>query len=592
MWSAEQADPTLGAPALEPAPPDDHGLVLWLRALFATFVVGTGIVVVRLATPERAVGGLLVVLGLMYVSVGAAWLGRRRGVRPAALTAWQLAADVLFIGALGHLAGGAGAHFRLLFFVPLLLGAHYLGARGAVPLAVGASLVTVAGQIASTLGTAGAPGTGLDGGPGGAILDGQFSVFLLLLVGVGAGLQADRSARRGRRSEEAAAALWREQIEVRNILDNLGSGLLIVDRAGRIAQANPAAERILGVYAEEIVGRDLESAFGGSLDGFAACVRDVLAGGSAVTRSELNIMRWDTVVVPVGLSVSHLRDATGAVSGVIAVFQDLTEVCRMRERIREADRLAAVGELSASIAHEIRNPLGSIRGSVEILAGELTLSGHQARLLQLILKESNRVNTIINDFLAFARLRPARRLPVSCDALLADASLQVRQHVTFHGGDVQVECRCEHAGLIVEGDVEHLTQLFLNLAINACEAMGYAGKLVITAAPSEDRQWCELRVLDSGPGLDEEARANLFKPFFTTKKEGTGLGLPMVARIAHAHGGTVEAGVSPAGGAAFTVRIPLAGTRAPALGAAAAKAAAGDGAAASAPAVSEVGAGR
>jgi two-component system sensor histidine kinase PilS (NtrC family) len=539
-----------------------------LRALFATFVVGTGIVVVRLATPERAVGGLLVVLALMYVSVGAASLARRRGVRPAALTAWQLAADILFIGALGHLAGGAGSHFRLLFFVPLLLGAHYLGARGAVPLAVGASLVTVAGQIAATLRDVGVTP---EGGPGGAILDGQFSVFLLLLVGVGAGLQADRAARRGRRSEEAAAALWREQIEVRNVIDNLASGLVIVDRSGRVAQANPAAERILGVYAEEIVGRDLEEAFGDSLDGFSACVREVLAGAPAVARSELTIMRWDTVAVPVGLSVSHLRDATGAVSGVIAVFQDLTEVCRMRERVREADRLAAVGELSASIAHEIRNPLSSIRGSVEILAGELQLSGQQARLLQLILKESARVNTIINDFLAFARMRPARRLPVACDALLADAGLQVRQHVTFHGGDVQVECRCEQAGLVIEGDVEHLTQLLLNLAINACEAMVYTGRLVITAGPSPDREWCELRVMDSGPGLDEEARANLFKPFFTTKKEGTGLGLPMVARIAHAHGGSIEAGVSPAGGAAFTVRIPLAGgATAPTAGAASA----------------------
>jgi len=560
MWSATANDPSAGARAGESVLPDDHGLVLWLRALFATFVVGTGIVVVRLATPERAVGGLLAVLGLMYVSVGAAWLGRRRGVRPAALTAWQLAADVLFIGALSQLAGGAGAHFRLLFFVPLLLGAHYLGARGAVPLAVGASLVTVAGQIAATLQTGAPPA----GAAGGAILDGQFSVFLLLLVGVGAGLQADRAARRGRRSEEAAAALWREQVEVRNVLDNLASGLVIVDRTGRIVQANPAAERILGVFAEEIVGRDLEGAFGGSLDGFSACVREVLAGAPAVERSELTIMRWDTVAVPVGLSVSHLRDASGAVSGVIAVFQDLTEVCRMRERIREADRLAAVGELSASIAHEIRNPLSSIRGSVEILAGELKLTGQQARLLQLILKESARVNTIINDFLAFARLRPARRLPVPCDALLADAALQVRQHVTFHGGDVQVECRCEHPGLVVEGDVEHLTQLLLNLAINACEAMSYTGKLVIAASPSPERAWCELKVLDSGPGLDEEARANLFKPFFTTKKEGTGLGLPMVARIAHAHGGTVEAGASPAGGAAFTVRIPLAGARAPA----------------------------
>jgi signal transduction histidine kinase len=278
-------------------------------------------------------------------------------------------------------------------------------------------------------------------------------------------------------------------------------------------------------------------------------------------------------VVPVGLSVSHLRDAAGEVTGAIAIFQDLTEAQRMRERVREADRLAAVGELSASIAHEIRNPLGSIRGSVEILAGELELTGQQERLLQLILKESARVNTIIDDFLAFARLRPARRRPVAVGALLDDVLLETRQQVLFKGGGVTVEGRAADPALMVFADAGQMLQLFLNLALNACEAMEYRGRLVLTAGPA-DGGFCELRVADTGPGLSDEAKARLFTPFFTTRKHGTGLGLPMVARIAHAHDGTIEAAASPAGGAEFLVRIPLAAPREPAVPGAGADAAA------------------
>ncbi|MHB8079360.1 MAG: two-component system sensor histidine kinase NtrB [Candidatus Krumholzibacteriia bacterium] len=566
MWSAAEvggatdAELATGETA---APAGAPGQLLALRLLFATFMVGTGIVVVRLATPWNPIDGLLVGLGLIYASVGAAWCAARRGVDGRRLAAWQLGADVLLIGLLCHVSGGAASHFRLLFFVPILLGASWLGTRGSVPLAASAALVTVLAQIGAAAGRVAGTAAPGSGPPGGTMLDAHFYVFLFLLVGLGGGLLADRAARREREAALAAADLRRARVEVGNVLDNLSSGLLIVDRQGRVVQLNPAAERILGVFAEEVAGRDLEEAFGASLAGFAETIGAVLAGGPTLGRGERNIVRWDTVVVPVGLSVSHLRDAAGEVSGAIAVFQDLTEAQRMRERVREADRLAAVGELSASIAHEIRNPLGSIRGSVEILAGELELTGHQARLLQLILKESARVNTIIDEFLAFARLRPARRRPVAVGALLDDVLLEARQQVLFKGGGVEVEARAAEPDLVVLVDAGQMLQLFLNLALNACEAMEYRGRLVVTAGPA-DAGFCELRVADTGPGLSDEARARLFTPFFTTKKHGTGLGLPMVARIAHAHEGTVEAAASPAGGAEFRVRVPLAPARDPA----------------------------
>ncbi len=546
----------MDASAADPCLSRDARRLLGLRLLFATFMVGTGLLVVRLGTPWENAAWLVAGIALLYASIGAAWCGLRRGADLRRLAVWQLAADVAFVSLLCHLSGAAP--FRVLYFVPVLLGAHCLGARGSVPLAVWAALAVAAGQLA-------APAAGFDqaaGSSGAVALEVHFTVCLLLLVGWGAGSAADRVVRREHEAARAAAQLRRARIEVSNVLDNLSSGLLITDRAGSVTTLNPAAERILGVAAEDVAGRELEDALGAALGGLAAPIRAVLTGGPALGRGELKIVRWDTVVMPLGLSVSHLRDAAGEVSGAIAVFQDLTEVQRMRERIRDADRLAAVGQMAASIAHEIRNPLGSIRGSVEILAAELRLEGHQQRLLELILKESSRVNTIINEFLAFARLRPPNRRPVAVGPFLEGVTLQVRQQVAFKGGGVQVEMRAAEPALLVSLDAEQMTQLFLNLALNACEAMEYAGRLVLTASAAAGSGCCEFAVLDTGPGLSDEARENLFAPFFTTKKEGTGLGLPMVARIAHAHEGTVEVGTSQAGGAEFRVRIPLAQTSA------------------------------
>lgn len=550
MWWASRLD---GGPAAGTVTGSSAQELPLLRLLLATFVAGTGVVVARLATGALDLRGPLAVLGLLYASAAAAWAADRGGRARGGSVAWQLGVDVAGLTAICYFLGGAASPFRLLLFVPVLLGAHHLGARGAVPLATGAALAMLALQLAG--GPAGVPALGPQAA---AAVATHFQVILLLLVGVGAGLAADRARSRERQRAEAASLLERARVETRNIVDNLSSGLLIVNRQGTIVRLNPAGERILGVFAEEVVGRDLDSAFGHSLEGFVGLVRQALRCGEPLDRSELNIVRWDTVVVPIGLSLSHLRDAAGEIGGVIGIFQDLTEVRRMRERIREADRLAAVGELSANIAHEIRNPLGSIRGSVEILAGELTLDDRQRRLMELILKESGRVNQIINDFLAFARLRPTRRRPLAAETLVDDALLQIRQHVAFHGGGVQVEHSGDSQALRVAADAEQLTQVFLNLAINACEAMGGQGRLVVESVRATDGEHWLLRMHDSGPGLPEEEREHIFKPFYTTKPEGTGLGLPMVARIVHAHEGSIEVGDSPVGGAVFTVRLPLA----------------------------------
>jgi len=282
----------------------------------------------------------------------------------------------------------------------------------------------------------------------------------------------------------------------------------------------------------------------------------VAAGGEAVTRGEIHIDR-EGARMPLGLNVNHVTAPDGRIIGAITIFTDLTREKEMSARIRESDRLAAIGELAASIAHEIRNPLASIRGSVEILAGELELEGYQDQLLGLVLKESARVNTIINDFLAYSRMPGATKSCFGAEDFQEQISLQIRQHVAAKDGKVRVDCAVDPRNMMIVADQSQLIQMTLNLAINACQAMSYEGALRIGLNLVGGGSTYELVVTDTGPGIEPEIRDHLFSPFKTTKEGGTGLGLSIVARIASAHGGTARAEDNPAGGAIFRVRWPL-----------------------------------
>jgi two-component system sensor histidine kinase HydH len=191
-----------------------------------------------------------------------------------------------------------------------------------------------------------------------------------------------------------------------------------------------------------------------------------------------------------------------------------------------------------------------------MLSGELELEGYQRQLFELVLKESSRVNSIINDFLAYSRMRPVARRRFAAAGFRDEMMLMIRQHVAAAHGDVRVSAEVTPVDLELFADPGQLTQLALNLAINACEAMRYQGRLRVAIHVAEGGESCELTVTDDGPGIEADIRDSLFLPFKTTKEGGTGLGLSVVARIAAAHGGTVRAEDAPGGGAIFRVRWP------------------------------------
>lgn len=530
---------------------------LWLRAIVLTLVVGAGVIIVQLSGGGIASGPLYVLLVLGYVA-GALWmLGLGLGIA-AAPAAWTLSvADVLIAAAVVHYSGGATSQFSLVFGLPVIAAGVLLQVRGGLGIALLASLLyTGYGMLEAEGAVKPATATGLAVSDATSFLIRAYMhVSLFFVVGALAGYLAERAGRRGRQLENAESKLKQLRVDTDKILEHMSSGILVADSEGAILTANPTAEQILGVDRGDIVGLGVEAAFEALMPEFASEVLGALESGQGKLRHEIAVRKHDGSLLPLGLSTSILKDESGGTRGVIAVFQDLTDVREMEERMRRADRLAAIGELSAGIAHEIRNPLASISGSIEVLYNELDLDGDDKRLMELVMKESDRLNKIITDFLEFARLKPPRPKNVSLSKCLEEVRVLLVNGPATRPG-VEIVTRHADGEIVVEFDDEQLKQVMLNLAINACEAMRGSGKLYVETRRKPEGA-ARIVFADEGPGICGEARVRLFEPFFTTKEGGTGLGLAIANRIVEAHGGRIEARNRVEGGAEFSVVIPV-----------------------------------
>jgi len=365
------------------------------------------------------------------------------------------------------------------------------------------------------------------------------------------------------------------------VLDSLAGGLLTVDLWGRIGAFNPAAERILGVQAASVRGRTLAEAFASRAPFLHDKLARSLGEQAPIHRLELQLALPHGGVRPLGLSTSVLRSARGEARGLLASFQDLSDVRRMQERVRRADRLAAVGELSAGIAHEIRNPLAAIANSIDMLRDELPVRGEQRRLMDLVVTESERLNRILDDFLEYARSRPLRPAVVPVGRALDEVVTLLRCHPDI-GNDIVIQVEDRAGSIQACIDEAQMKQVYLNLALNAFEAMQHRGTLTVAVevcAGDEpglvDTPCVRLRFRDTGPGLAPGEEAAIFEPFHTTKPHGTGLGLSIAARIVESHGGRIDAATHPEGGAEFSVYLPEAAGEPEGAPAVAATAAAG-----------------
>ncbi|KPK78708.1 MAG: hypothetical protein AMJ89_00645 [candidate division Zixibacteria bacterium SM23_73] len=399
-----------------------------------------------------------------------------------------------------------------------------------------------------------------------------YKVFLYIcafyLVAFIGGYLSQRLKIKGEELWTASVELNRIKMDTDDILRHVKSGLITVDSLERIIYFNRAAEEILGYKEQEVRGKNYEDVFKRRMPQLVEKFYQALRFNQVDARGMLYITGSNNRRVPVGISTSILGDRQHGIRGVIAIFQDITEVLKLEERIRTADRLAAVGELSAGIAHEIRNPLASISGSVEVLKEELCLSGENQKLMELIIKESGRLNKILTEFLQYAKIGPTVLTKVELTHLVDEVTEIVKKHPAF-GQGISVKKKIISDSLYVSGEGNQIKQILLNLLVNAIESMEEKpGEIQVTSQTAnqidqyyfngeepEDSDWVPIAIIDQGKGMTEEQKEKIFSPFYSTRKNGTGLGLAMVQRLVNNLNGRIEFKSQLGKGSVFVVYL-------------------------------------
>lgn len=346
---------------------------------------------------------------------------------------------------------------------------------------------------------------------------------------------------------------------VRNVLQSIPTGVLTVDRDGTVTSLNSAGERLLGVRASAAVGRAIEHALPAAPD-VVTWVESALHGGRVLEETDVGLTRIEGQRVTVRASAAELRDMSGQPQGLVVLLRDITEVSRLELQLRRADKLAALGTLAAGVAHEVKNPLHALSLNLHLLEKEVaaaeTRSAEVQEYIDILKSELRRLHRIVETFLRFSRPSMPEVRPLDLNAMLERVLSLVAFDAAAHG--VVIETAFERLEP-VPGDEGQLSQVFLNLAINACQAMPSGGRLTVRTAARED--WVDVVVSDTGEGISEEVLSHVFDPYFTTRPRGVGLGLAIAHRIIEGHRGTIDVESHVGRGTVMTVHLPLASPR-------------------------------
>lgn len=363
--------------------------------------------------------------------------------------------------------------------------------------------------------------------------------------------QADESLR------EKEQGLTQLQAFHENIVQSISSGVFTTDEGGRITSFNPAAHEATGYSLEDVKGRPWREVF----NWHPNTVSDEQALTDMVrVRFEVECKRADGSRLVLGMTVSPLHEQ-GKQTGLVGVFKDLTQIRDMEEEIRRREWLATLGEMSAGMAHEIRNPLGALAGAMQMLKKDVRSDDTSRRLMEIANREATRLNNIITEFLQYARPPALNLSELDVNQVLAE-TLDLIRHEARTRKNITIVTKPAKTPLGAQIDQDQLKQVFWNLAVNAFDAMRKGGRLVISTslrridAGGRSGEVIEIAFEDYGEGIPRQNFDKIFLPFFTTKKEGSGLGLAQVHRIVDLHGGWVKVESEVGRGSRFVVCLP------------------------------------
>jgi two-component system sensor histidine kinase PilS (NtrC family) len=465
----------------------------------------------------------------------------------------QFVIDIILVTWLIWTTDVVHSPYIAIYIVVIAASSLFLGPRDSIVISVGCAVAFTASAVAILNGIGGIGFvTLIDSGRVQTFQSIGLFDIAFLVVGLLSARLAERQSRSDVRLQAATQSLATLRALHERIVESIRSGVVTTDLQRRIYTFNAAAEEITGYDEADVRGQDA-SIFFGELKEIIADSMELESLAEASPRFESDCLTADGLRLRLGFSVSPLFSEAGDTTGTVITFQDLTHIRALEETSRRQDRLAAIGRMAASIAHEIRNPLAAMRGSIQMLRADMAGESSQTELMEIILRESDRLNRIISDFLNYARPRSIIQAEVDVAALLRQTFTLLRNSAENNESHI-IEEDVPDTPVLTDADSEQLQQVFWNLARNALQSMPDGGTLR-AAVQKHPHNRLRIAFSDTGRGMSPEQVERLFEPFSSTTG-GTGLGLSIVYQIIRDHGGTINVRSREGQGTTITIELP------------------------------------
>jgi two-component system sensor histidine kinase PilS (NtrC family) len=531
--------------------------LIGLRLLVAFLFLGSAGLLALREHPPFALTPLFVFIACACLLTVLYLRALNRTTRLRRLCGLQVWIDVVLVTALVHYTGGIESLFAFVYIFPVLAAAILLSRRSSLLLAGGSTILygvlinlqlyglTNRAQFLSTGSTAHDPAYALL-----QLFVNSVTFFLVALLG---SQLAGRLKEAGRELEERRIDLRNLRTLHQDVVEQIPSGIVTLDLEGKIVSLNQSAQRIIGITAEQIRDKSWrETPFGEikQLETFFSAPTPTFGGLS----QEFEIKRQDGQSIPVGINLTPLKSSEGRLVGLVGIFQDLTEWKKTEARLRQADRLAAAGQLAAGLAHEVRNPLAAISGCIELMKEAGTA---KPQLLDIVLREAERLKLVTGQFLDFAKPTLASQKRCNLVALVAEAVLLLEKSCdSAHPVTFSIQREAEE--VMAAGDPDQLKQALWNLGLNAIQAMQMGGQLSFAIrrhGSTNGDGWVAIELTDTGRGISPGELKRIFDPFYTTRPGGTGLGLAITQKIIDNIGGRIEVVSEEGSGSTFRVLL-------------------------------------
>ena len=545
-----------------------------LRLVLATFSLGTA-VFIQLTEGKPFLDpylislyfiiGIIYALNLLYATI------IRKVERLRTFAYIQLFTDLLLITGLINATGGVRSVFSLFFYLSIIAASIILYRKGGIIIASASSILFALILFLEPYNVF-RPFYILQEGEFVSTASLTFRVVMNITAFYFVALLSSFLSEQVRKSKEALKIkeIDYHKLETlyRDIIESINSGLLTIDKDNRIIYFNRAAEHITGYAFSEIRDARIDDVFP-ELQEVKEDAQQVLNYDGLQSRFQISFTKADGKIRYLGFSKSILKDSEGDTLGEVYAFQDVTRLKEMEEQVKLVDRLAAIGRLATGMAHEIRNPLASMSGSIQVLGESLQLDAANKRLMDIVLRETDRLDQLLSDFVLFTHPDDRKKQMIELNGIIDDA-VQLFSY-NRHYNSIEVVKSLQGA-IMIEVDPQQIKQVLWNLFINAAQAMGNEGELTVSTSLVHfdaldkgiqarlDRRfgslWSQIVVSDTGSGIPESYLDKIFDPFFTSKEKGIGLGLAIVFRIIESYQGIIVVKNETGRGASFTMYLP------------------------------------